>query len=102
MIVPLASAWGHDYTLLTTCFLFRFNVVNLEWSQQVAEFSCRSLFAGSVTTASYSGVGLVLYRPVDASTPVGRTNYEPVAPPRGLSIDDALRRMSREIRANGG
>ena len=46
-----------------------------------------------------NGVGLVLYRPIDITTPAGRTTYERVRPPRGLALDDALRRMAREIRA---
>ncbi|GAB3198157.1 hypothetical protein GCM10027261_24960 [Geodermatophilus arenarius] len=47
-----------------------------------------------------NGVGLVLYRPTDISTPVGRTTYARVRPPRGLALDDALARMAREITAS--
>jgi hypothetical protein len=46
-----------------------------------------------------SRVGLVLYRPVNMQTPAGRTTYELVRPPRGMSPDAAIRRMAREIRA---
>ncbi len=46
-----------------------------------------------------NGVGLALYRARDTGTPAGRTDYVRVPPPGGLSIDDALRRMCRQIRA---
>ncbi len=48
-----------------------------------------------------NGVGLALYRPRDIGTAAGRTDYLRVPPPGGLSIDDALRRMCRQIRAGG-
>ncbi len=46
-----------------------------------------------------NGVGLALYCARDTGTPAGRTDYVRVPPPGGLSIDDALRRMCRQIRA---
>jgi hypothetical protein len=46
-----------------------------------------------------NGVGLTLFRPMDPSTAEGRTRYEPVAPPGGMSIDDAVKRMCRLIKA---
>lgn len=46
-----------------------------------------------------NGVGLVLYRARDNSTSAGRTDYVTIAPPRGMTIDDAVRRMCREIKA---
>lgn len=49
-----------------------------------------------------NGVGLALYRPVDQSTPIGRVTYMPIAPPGGMSIDDAIRRMCRLIKAESG
>jgi hypothetical protein len=46
-----------------------------------------------------NGVGLALYRPRDVTTPAGRTDYVSVRPPGGMSIDEALRRMCRQVRA---
>lgn len=46
-----------------------------------------------------NGVGLALFRPVDLSTAKGRTTYESVSPPGGMSIDDAVKRMCRLIKA---
>ncbi|MDQ1710825.1 MAG: hypothetical protein QOE45_275 [Frankiaceae bacterium] len=49
-----------------------------------------------------NGVGLALYRPRDVSTFAGRTDYVAVRPPGGMSIDDALRRLCRQVRAAVG
>ena len=49
-----------------------------------------------------NGVGLALYRPRDISTAAGRTDYVAVRPPGGMSIDDALRRLCRQVRAAAG
>jgi hypothetical protein len=49
-----------------------------------------------------NGVGLAMYRPVDTSTPIGRTTYVRVPPPGGMSIDDALKRLCREVKAASG
>jgi len=46
-----------------------------------------------------NGVGLALYRPRDTTTVAGRTDYVAVKPPGGMSIDDALRRLCRQVRA---
>lgn len=46
-----------------------------------------------------NGIGLALYRPKDVTTQRGRTDYVAVRPPGGMSIDDALRRLCREVRA---
>ena len=46
-----------------------------------------------------NGVGLALYRPRDTSTAAGRTDYVAIKPPGGMSIDDTLRRLCRQIRA---
>jgi hypothetical protein len=46
-----------------------------------------------------NGVGLVLFEPVDRTTPEGRVTYKRIPPPGGMSIDDALRRMCRVIKA---
>ncbi len=55
-------------------------------------------YQAQMLTNSYAnGVGLVLYQPIDVSTPAGRTTYELIRPPGGMSIDDAVRRMAREI-----
>ena len=48
-----------------------------------------------------NGVGLALYRPREIITPEGRTDYIAVRPPGGMSIDDALRRLCRQVRAAG-
>ena len=44
-----------------------------------------------------NGVGLAIYRP--HNTPDGRIAYTAVRPPGGMSIDDALRRLCRQVRA---
>jgi hypothetical protein len=49
-----------------------------------------------------NGVGLALYRPRDVTTSAGRTDYVAVRPPGGMTIDDALRRMCRQVRAAAG
>ncbi len=49
-----------------------------------------------------NGVGLAMYRPVDPLTPAGCTTYVRVAPPGGMSIDDVLKRLCREVRAVSG
>ncbi len=46
-----------------------------------------------------NGVGLALYRATDLSTPQGRVTYEKVPPPRGMAVDDALKRMCRMIKS---
>jgi hypothetical protein len=46
-----------------------------------------------------NGVGLALYEPVDRSTPAGRVTYRSIAPPGGLSVDDAVKRMCRVIKS---
>jgi len=46
-----------------------------------------------------NGVGVALFRPVDASSPEGRVTYVPIPSPGGMSIDDAVRRMCRLIKA---
>jgi len=46
-----------------------------------------------------NGVGLALYRPLDASTPEGRVTYTPVTPPGGMSIDDTVKRICRLVKA---
>lgn len=45
------------------------------------------------------GVGLVMYRPRDVNSEAGRTAYRVVDPPGGMSIDDVLRRLCRQVRA---
>lgn len=49
-----------------------------------------------------NGVGLALYRPRDVSTAAGRTDYVEMRPPGGMSIDDAMRRLCRQVRAAAG
>lgn len=46
-----------------------------------------------------NGVGLVMYRPRDVNSGAGRTAYRLVDPPGGMSIDDVLRRLCRQVRA---
>ncbi|MDQ1747778.1 MAG: hypothetical protein QOD07_2041 [Frankiaceae bacterium] len=46
-----------------------------------------------------NGVGLALYTARDFATPEGRTDYVAIPPPGGMSIDDALRRLCRQVRA---
>ena len=46
-----------------------------------------------------NGVGLALFRPVDPSTREGRTNYQPIPPPGGMSVDDTIKRMCRLIKS---
>lgn len=46
-----------------------------------------------------NGVGLAMYRARDFNSVEGRTDYLPVPPPGGMSIDDALRRLCRQVRA---
>lgn len=46
-----------------------------------------------------NGVGLALYRARDTSTVAGRTNYVAVKPPGGMSIDNVLHRLCRQVRA---
>lgn len=45
-----------------------------------------------------NGVGVVLYEPVDLLTEAGRVTYRPVASPGGMEIDDAVRRICRQIK----
>lgn len=46
-----------------------------------------------------NGVGLALFRPTDPSAPEGRVTYGPVSAPGGMSVDDAVKRMCRLIKA---
>jgi len=46
-----------------------------------------------------NGVGLALYRARDTSTVAGRTDYVAVKPPGGMSIDNVLQRLCRQVRA---
>jgi hypothetical protein len=46
-----------------------------------------------------NGVGLALFEPIDTSTPEGRVTYKAIAPPGGMSIDDAVKRMCRVIKS---
>jgi hypothetical protein len=49
-----------------------------------------------------NGVGLALYRSRDVTTAAGRTDYVGIRPPGGMSIDDAMRRLCRQVRAAAG
>lgn len=55
--------------------------------------------AQQLTNSYANGVGLALYRPRDLTTSEGRTDYVAVKPPGGMSIDDVLRRLCRQVRA---
>ena len=49
-----------------------------------------------------NGVGLCLYEPVNPNTPEGRVTYSAVKPPGGMTIDDAIRRICRQIKSAAG
>jgi hypothetical protein len=46
-----------------------------------------------------NGVGLFLYGPVDPDTDQGRVTYRVLKPPGGMTIDDAVTRICRQIRS---
>lgn len=48
-----------------------------------------------------NGVGLALYTPVDPSTAAGRVRYKSIDAPGGMSVDDAVKRICRLIKATG-